>query len=883
MTSRNQDSGAGIGRWLWDRWIRLLLCCYPRRFRDRFGDDLRAQFRHATPPSFTAAIVALRDFSRAGLGARFDDARRAWGERTPSGLDGLRVDTRHILRGMRRRPLFPLAVASTLALAVGLNAVVFAILDTTLLRPLPYANEDRLISLGSRWIGFDHSSVSIPEYLDYRARNRTLESIAAYTSASFNLVTDAGPERLPGARVTASFFDVLSIRPALGRVFSAEQDQPGASNVVVLSDGLWRRRFGADPAIVGTFLTFDSGRREVLGVMPPELRLPDADTELWIPLAINPAAPGPRGNHNRLAIGRLKAGVGIDEARGDFHRLAVELARDHPQNYRAGSGWDTSVRGLREYLFGDFRKPLSLLMAAVLFVLLIAGVNVANLMAARTGERGHEIATRAALGAPRFRIGQQALVEGLLLGLTGGAAGLALGAGILRALRAQLPERLPVPDQMLTDGRVAAVALALAAAAGVLASLSTLRGRHSLSVLVAHRGASGPQRARAVLTVAEIGLATFLLVAGGVALRSFADLMRSDPGVSIDGIATARVTALSRYARLEDLAGHFDRIVTALSRTPGVTHAGLASILPLSGDTSDRGFAIEGRPQTGQPNPDEQMRAVGGDYFQAMGIPLIGGRYFDARDSASADYVAIVSLSAARKHWGTANPIGRRINFGGSTLSEPWTTIVGVVGDIRHRGLDSAFVPVLYIPVSQFPERSLTVVARLEPWRTEGPRVIADAVRTVDPQQPVFAARMMDEWVARSVSEPRFTVLLLIVFASLAMILTAVGIYGVMSSMVARRTRELGVRLALGARPATLLGLVLRRGVFLTLVGLAAGLMAGALSSFAFRAVFVGGGTIDPVVAGLVVALVLGVALLACFVPARRAMRLDPVDALRAE
>ena len=868
---------------MWDRWIGLLLRCYPRPFRDRFGEDLRAQYRHTTPPSLTAAIVAFKDLGTAGLGARLDDARRGWGERTPSGLDALRVDTRHILRGMRRRPLFPLAVASTLALAVGLNAVVFAILDTTLLRRLPYADEGRLISIGNRWIGFDHTSVSIPEYLDYRARNRTLESIAAYTSASFNLVTDAGPERLLGARVTASFFDVLSIRPALGRVFSEEQDQPGTSNVVVLSDGLWRRRFGADPNVVGTFLTFDSGRREVLGVMPPELRLPDADTELWIPLSINPAAPGPRGNHNRLAIGRLKAGVGIDEARGDFHRLAVELAGDHPQNYRAGSGWDTSVRGLREHLFGDFRKPLSLLMAAVLFVLLIACVNVANLMAARTGERGHELATRAALGAPRFRIGQHALVEGLLLGLSGGAAGLALGAGILRALRAQLPERLPVPDQMLTDGRVAPVALALAAAAGVFASLSTLRRRHSLSVLVAHRSVSGPQRARAVLTVAEIGLATFLLVAGGVALRSFADLMRSDPGVSIDGVATARVTALSRYARVEDLAGYFDRIVTALSGTPGVTHAGLASILPLSGDTSDQGFAIEGRPQTGQPNPDEQMRAVGGDYFQAMGIPLVGGRYFDVRDSASADYVAIVSLSAARKHWGTVNPIGQRINFGGSTLSEPWTTIVGVVGDIRHRGLDSEFVPVLYIPVSQFPERSLTVVARLESWRTEGPRVIADAVRTVDPQQPVFAARMMDEWVARSVSEPRFTVLLLIVFASLAMILTAVGIYGVMSSMVARRTRELGVRLALGARPATLLGLVLRRAMFLTLGGLAAGLMAGALSSAAFRAVFVGGGTIDPMVVGLVIALVLIVAILACVLPARRAMRLDPVDALRAE
>jgi putative ABC transport system permease protein len=429
------------------------------------------------------------------------------------------------------------------------------------------------------------------------------------------------------------------------------------------------------------------------------------------------------------------------------------------------------------------------------------------------------------------------------------------------------------------------VAVALTAAAGVLASLSTLRGRQSIPLLGAYRGVSGPgpQRTRAVLTVGEIALATFLLVAGGVALRSFADLVRSDPGVAINGVATARVTALTRYAQREELASFFDRIVTSLAQTPGVRHAGLVSILPLSGDTTDRIFAIEGRPTAGQQGPDEQLRAVGGDYFQAMGIPLMGGRTFDARDTTSGERVAIISARLATKYWGSANPVGQRINLGGASSTEPWSTIVGIVGDVRHRGLDSAFVPMLYIPVRQFPERSLTVVARLEPWRQEDPRVIAEAVRAVDPMQPVFATRMMDEWMARSVSDHRFTLLLLVAFASLAIILTAVGIYGVMSSMVARRTRELGVRLALGARPATLLHLVLRRGAILTFAGLGAGLLAGVFSSAAFEAVFVGGRSIDPVVAGVVVSLVLGVALLACLVPARRAMRLDPIDALRSE
>ncbi len=773
---------------------------------------------------------------------------------------------------------------STLALAGGLSAVVFAILDTTLLRPLPYPEAGRLVSIGSRWIGFEHSSVSIPEYLDYRARNRSLESIAAFGLASFNLLAaQDGPERLLGARVTASFFDVVGVRPALGRVFTAAEDRPGPPRVVVLSFGLWSRRFGADPNVVGTRLTFDWGTCEVIGVMPPDLRLPGADTELWIPLSINTGSPGSRGNHSRQVIARMKPGVGLEQARSDLHRLAFELQREHPENYGAESGWDTSVRGLRDHLVGDFRTPLSLLMAAVMFVLLIACANVANLMAARASERRHELATRTALGAPRLRLVQHALVEGALLGTAGGAAGLALGSGVLQLLRSVLPERLPVPDHIVSDLRVAAFAIGLTAVAGVLASLATLRGRQMPS-LSAHRSSSdhGPHRLRVVLTASEIAIATFLLVAGGAALRGFADLVRRDPGVATERIATARVTALTRYGQLDDLAGYFDRIVASLAQAPGVTHAGVVSILPLSGDTSDRVFVIERRTRAGQPPLDEQMRAVGGDYFQALGIALLGGRHFDRRDGSGAERVAIISSLFATKYWGDRNPVGSRINFS-SDGSEPWTTIVGVVGDVRHRGLDSAFVPMLYVPVSQVPERSLTVVARLEPSRQDGARVIADAVRAVDPSQPVFAPRMMDDWVARSVAEPRFNLTLLSLFAVLAIALTAVGIYGVMSAMVTRRTRELGVRLALGAGPGTLLALVIRDGVFITGVGLTTGLVASAIASAVMGALRMGTRAIDPVMIGTVVAVVLGVALLACYVPARRAMRVDPVIALRAE
>ena len=813
MNPRGHRRRPAIG-WqrVWDRWIGLLLRFYPRRFRERFGDDLRAQYAPAGRPSLRGAMTAFRDLVTGGIGARSDDARTAWRAAASPGFDAIRVDSRHIVRGLRRRPLFPLAVVSTLALAGGLTAVVFAILDTTLLRPLPYSDAGRLVSIGNKWIGFDHASVSIPEFLDYRTRNRSLESIAAYTSASFNMVTShEGPERLLGARVTASFFDVLGVRPVLGRVFTADEDRPGLPRVVVLSHGLWSRRFGADPSVLGTRLTFDWGTSEVIGVMPPELRLPGADTELWVPLSINTASPGSRGNHSRQVIARMKPDVGLEQTRADLHDLGIELQREHPDSYPTGSGWDTSVRGLRDHLFGDLRTPLSLLMTAVLFVVLIACANVANLMAARASERRHELATRLALGAPRLRLVQHALIEGLLMGVTGGAAGLALGSGVLQGLRSSLPERLPVPDHIATDLRVAAFAVGVTACAGVLASLATLRARQ-MPTLGAHRGSSdaGANRIRVFLTASQIAIATFLLVAGGAALRGFADLMQQDPGVATERIATARVTALSRYAQLDALAGYFDRIVTSVAQAPGVMHAGLISILPLSGDTSDRLFVVEGRPCPASRDPTSNC-APSAAIFQALGIPLIAGRYFNRRDGPSGERVAIISRLAATKYWGDQHPVGSRINFS-STGSEPWITIVGVVGDIRHRGLDSSFVPVIYVPVSQVPERSLTVVARLEPSGPSHPRLIAEAVRAVDNSQPVFAELTMDDWVARSIAEPRFNLTLLTLFALLAIALTAVSIYGVMTAMVTRRTRGLGVRLALGARPATLLRVVLRHG-----------------------------------------------------------------------
>ena len=833
-----------------------------------------------------AGLQAARDLARGGLGARVDDLRAAWSARASgSGLDGLLVDIRHSLRSLTHRPLFTLTVIATFALAASLNAAVFAIIDTTLLRPLPVRDEVSIVSIGSEWVNFRHSSVSVPEYLDYVGRSRTLSPVAALTSASFNLVTAQGvPERVLGARVTASFFEVLGTAPELGRVFSPAEDRPGAPGVALVSHRFWMRRWGGDPAAVGQTIRFDGGERLIIGVMPRAFRFPAATTDVWIPLSINPAAPSTRGSHNRLALARLVPGASLARARAEMHAIAKQLAHEHPQVYPPGSGWDVSLLPFREYLFGNFQAPLATLMAAVAFVLLIACANVANLLVARASDRAAELATRAALGASGLRLARQALIEGLILGVCGGGVGLAAGSGLVRALVAFFPDALPVPDRVLTDPRIALFALFITAAAGVIAALSTtLRTFNAAPSGALRQVRSSPdaasQRVRSLLTVTEIAMAVMLLVATGVALRSFMRLMNVDPGHEIAGVATARMTALTRYASLADVAGYYQRLADSVAARPGVRHTGLVSNLPLSGQTTDWVFEIENHvPRNpGQP-PDEQMRTVGGDYFQAMGVPLLSGRLFEWHDRSDRPRVAIVSVLLAKKYFGGENPIGRRLRF---NTDEPWITIVGIVGDVRNHGLDGAFVPILYVPSLQQPERSMTIVARLEPGAAAS--VIDDGVAAVEPHQPMFDVRMMEDWVDRSVAAPRFNLLLLGLFAVLGVTLAAVGVYGVMAFTVSRRTRELGIRIALGAEPSALLRLVLGRSVLMAVAGVVAGLAAGLGTALLLRTMFHGVQILDPLVLATVSALVVGVSLLASYIPARRAMRIDPLEALRAE
>jgi len=721
----------------WDRWVGLCVRAYPPQFRRRFGSDLAAQYPRPARSALRAGLRVTVDLVRGGIGARIDDARNRPAER----LDGLRTDAVHAVRSVRRRPLFAGMVVATLALAAGLNAAVFGILDTTLLRPLPYPADRDLVSIGNLWTGFTHASVSLPEYVDYSSRARSFASMAVYSNASINLAASgSAAERVQGTRATASFFDVLGVAPLLGRTFTADEDATGA-RVAVLSHAFWMRRYGGDPGIIGGTLETDGAAEEIVGVMPASFECPSALTDVWIPMNLVPGDAGGRGAHNRRVIARLAPGVSLHQAQDEMRRIASQLQQEYADHYPSGSGWGIEVVPLRERLVGDLRAPLQALMIAVAFVLLIACANVANLMVARTTERSREIATRTAFGASRGRLVRQTLFEGLLTGAGGGLAGLLLAAALFAALQPWLPQDLPRPANVLSDLRVIAFSILVTAGAGALtAALTAMRATRmpAVDALKGARATADAHRARALLTTAQVSLAVLLLVCAGFALRSFVRLLAIDPGLRTDHVATARITLSgARYPDAAARLAFFDRTQAALARQPGVLRAGAVSMLPLTGQTNDWTFGVEGYvpPVAGVPTT-EQARVVHGDYFGLMGIQLRAGRLFAPSDHASAPRVVIVSELLARKYWRDGDAVGRRVRLWGLDSDEPWSTVVGVVADIRHITLEDAPVPFLYFPLAQWPSPNMTLVARLDPAHARGPQVIADAVRTVDIQHP---------------------------------------------------------------------------------------------------------------------------------------------------
>jgi predicted permease len=777
---------------------------------------------------------------------------------------------------------------ATLALAAGLNAAVFGILDATLLRPLPYPDERALVSVANSWTDAERGSVSLPEFEDFRTRARAFASMAALSNTSINLASNgATPERIQGLRATASLFDVLGVSPALGRPFTADEDVRDVP-VVVLSHNFWARRFGANPAVIGQPLATDGGVREIIGVMPRGFDFPAPTTDVILPMNLVPGTAGGRGAHSRQVIARLAPGVSLQQASQEMQAIAGDLRRTYPDSYPPAAGYTIVVESLRESLVGEWRDGLQLLMTAVLFVLLIACANVANLLLARARDRHQETAMQVALGASRGRLVRQALAEGVLTGAGGGLAGVLVAAALMRAIGSQLPTDLPRPEHVMNDTRTILFALVVTALAGGLTAAFTALRATRLSTVDALKGArvtAEARRARTVLTMAQVALAVLLLACGGFAMRSFARLIAIDPGVRTDNVVTARVSLSSaRYPDGPSRWAFFSRVQEKLRQLPGVEASGAISLLPLTSQMSDWTFGVEGyTPPASASIPDEQTRIVQGDYFKVFGIPLHAGRLFADGDTAEAPAVAIVSELLAKKYWPGLDPVGRRIKLGSVASKRDWITVVGVVGDIRYLTLADDPAPILYLPAAQVPESGMTVLARLSPGQRRGPQLIADAVRAVDPEQPTWSPKTMEQWLSASVAEPRFGLILLGIFAALAVVLALVGVYGIMSFAVASRRRELGIRLALGAHPGSLRTFVLREAVWLTAAGIVLG-GAGAIAGGRYLGtLFPDVRIADPVVLAGVPLFVLVVAICASYLPARRATLVDPVRALRAD
>ncbi|HYC31280.1 MAG TPA: ABC transporter permease, partial [Gemmatimonadales bacterium] len=769
------------------------------------------------------------------------------------------------------------------------NTAIFTVIDTVLLRPLPYANPDRLVGVweANRDRGSERNSVSPANYLDWTKSATVFEGQAATSDASLALTGGGEPEQVKAQGATAGFFPLLGLTPLLGRTYSAEEEAAGA-HVVVLSEGLWRERYGADRGIIGRSVRLDGVAHTVIGVMPAvgDLVYRRASPRLWVPLGLDPVTHA-RGQAGRYlqTVARLNPGVTVEAAQAEMATIAARLAESHPE---FNAGWTVNVVPLAEQVTGGVRRPLGILGGVVLVVLLIACANVANLQLAQATARRREIAVRTALGASRARVVRQFLVESVLLAGAGGALGVLLALWGTALLGAASGATIPRVSEVAIDARVLGLTLLVSVLVGLVfglvPALQTERDVGHDDLKDGTRGSSSRgDRSRALLVGAQVALSLVLLVGAGLLIKSFARLQNVDLGFDPEGVMTARVAlGGEQYADEARQIGFFRDLVARVDAMPGVTNAGLINWLPLSGSRSATDLTIEGLPipAPGQ-EPGANIGAVDPGYFAAMRIPLVRGRVHTDADDEAAPKTVVVSQSFVDRYLPDGDPLGRRIAMGwGDTLH---ATIVGVVGDVRHSGIDSVASPTVYWSYRQFAWPFMTVVARTDgdPRALAGP--LRDAVRAVDPSQPVADVRTMDEYLGYAVARRRFTLQLLAGFAGLALTLTAIGLYGTTAYGVAQRTRELGIRIALGASDGVVLWGELRRALAVILVGVGTGIAAALALGRVLASQLYEVSSTDPLVFAAIAVGLASVGALASYLPARRATRVDPMVAIRAD
>lgn len=808
-------------------------------------------------------------------------------------MNTLIQDLRYGVRILMKQPAFTLVAVITLALGIGANTAIFSLVNSILLRPLPFREPDRVVRMlqASPKLGLNSWGVSQADFAAYRKQNRSFESIALYNSSETNLTGVGEPERLPITRVTADFFKVLGVNPLLGRTFVEGDDVQGKNLICVISHRFWQRRFAGDPNILGKTLSLNNTPTQIVGVMPAEFKMPRLEIDLWAPMAFDPKRTSP---YYFTSIARLKPGVQVAQSQSDTTEILQNFGRQHPNlaefvGINEGNGPRTIVKPISEVMLGRTQKPLMVLLAAVAFVLLIACANVANLLLARATSRTREIAVRVALGATPRRVARQLLTESVLLSVIGAILGVGLAAIGIRTL-----DKLPITgivriEEVSLSGRVLLFTAGLSVLTGLLFGFMPALRAYAMGIAGGMReGARGTvshRRLNSALVAVQFALSVVLLIGAGLLLKSFHRLESVNLGFNAENTLTMVANLpLAKYDNEEKALRFYDDAVERLRNSPGIKSVGLTSNLPFADGGSVDGFIVEGQepPEGGNVSQMEQaeMVSVAPGTFQALNIPLLQGRDFQHSDNSKSTLVTIIDEPLARRYWPAGDAIGKRIQTGGN---RQWLTIIGIAGGIKHISLAEENQPHMYFPMAQSTDSRAWFVAR-----TDGPPLASiptfrAAIRQVDADIPLFLVRSMDEIIERTLGTQRLTNILLTAFAILALTLSSVGIYSMMSLYVGSRTKEFGIRLALGAQPGALRRVVLRQGLLLTGVGVVVGIAGAFALTRTFQSLLFEVSPTDPVVFTAIPLLLVLVALLACYTPARRATKVDPLIALRDE
>jgi len=811
-------------------------------------------------------------------------------------------DLRHSLRLLAKNPLFALVGITTLALGIGATTAVFTLVNALLIKPLPYQDPANLVLLFEhfRAQNLDAIPVSPPEFLEYKSQLKSFDKLAAFDTTTFNLSEGEMPERVFGAKVSADLFPLLGVQPIRGRTFRPEECAQGRDDVLVISERLWRRKFDRDPRVLGSKLIADGKPFTIVGIMPSTFEFPlplfnitgaqfGERADIWQPVAFTDQELKNRGSRSYGVIGRLAPNVSSNRAQAEVETVVQGMRQNNADNYPKGDSFGATIYPLKEQVVGPIKSLLLILLGAVALVLLIACANLATMMLARATIREREMAIRVAVGASRFRLLRQSLTESVVLALLGAAAGTILafwGIDLVKSIGTQTIPRL---SEVHLDLTVLLVTLVIGVGAGLAFGIAPglASGKLDLSESLKESGERGSSagrrhnRLRNTLVIAEVALALVLLTGAGLLLKSFVRLGNVNPGFNPDHVLTAEISLPKLgYPDKPAQINFFNELERRVRNLPGVKQAGFTWILPMSGINSDSSFEIEGRPKDAtHPGPDEELRLVSADYFSTLEMPLLKGRSFNAADKLDAPGVVIINQALAQKYWPDDDPVGKRMRVP-RREGPVWTTIIGIVGDIHHRGLDQAVKPEWYAPISQGPYPSMILAVRSTQDPTSLTSAIRREVQAIDSTLPIAHIRTLNDVIGDSIAPRRLSVVLLTVFAGLALVLASVGIYGVMSFLVVQRTHEIGVRMALGAQRADVLRLIISRAGLLIGAGTLIGLVVAFLTTSLLRSALYATSALDLTTFVLVTFTLALVALLASYIPARRATRADPMIAL---